>query len=159
MVVFFLFGISGMVLMLFGQNEARPVAKRPFWSVPVLPPDPFRFLKFLTVARVRTIVGLAVVAIGAITSTAVGFDAEGGYSQNPAWTISKCEWSIGTNHGITNICVSHARWIATGQAFRQAFIGGIAFLLALQALMFLAQTIRLEVRASRSDETVLSQGD
>jgi hypothetical protein len=159
MVVVFLFGFSGMVLMLFGENEARPARRHGFWSVPSLPSDPFRFVKFVNIERARAIVGLVVVATGAVASAAVGFNAEGSYSQNPVWTISRCEWSIYTNHGLTNICVSHARWIATGQDFRQAFIGLAAFFLALEALLLLGQTIRLEVRASRSNDSVLAQGE
>jgi len=52
------------------------------------------------------------VAISVVT-VAVTLVATGGWSPNGRWALKRCQWSLGTNHGFTNICVSHDRWLAT----------------------------------------------
>jgi hypothetical protein len=81
---------------------------------------------------------LAIVAV-AVISTAASLIGTAGYSQNPRGALSRCEWSIGTNHGLTNICVSHARWLATGDEFERAFLGFVAVFLCVESVAFFAR--------------------
>ena len=148
-VVLFLIMLSGMALLIFPKLGQPRRSRKGLWSRP-LPPDPFRFLSFLDRRRTWTILGIFTAALAGFVGAIDGLGSTGGYSQNPAWTISRCKWSIGTNHGVTNICVSHARWLATGQAFDQGFLGFLAVFFSIEAAIFLGQTISAEVRGSRS---------
>jgi hypothetical protein len=148
-VVLFVIMLSGMVLLAYPKLGQPRRSRKGFWSRP-LPPDPFRFLNFLNHGRTWTILAILAFALAGFVAAANGLGSTGGYSQNPAWTISKCKWSIGTNHGATNICVSHARWLATGQGFDQGFLGFLAVFFSIEAAIFLGQTVGAEVRGSRT---------
>jgi hypothetical protein len=90
--------------------------------------------------RLKLVMG-TIIALG-VVSFALSFFGTGDYSQNPSGTLPRCKWSIGTNHGLTNICVSHARWLATGEEFQRAFIGLIAVFLSIECLIFAAVSRR-----------------
>lgn len=75
---------------------------------------------------------LAIVAV-AVISTATSLIGTAGYSQNRRGALSRCEWSITTNHGLINICVSHGRWLATGDEFERAFLGFVAVFLCIES--------------------------
>jgi hypothetical protein len=81
---------------------------------------------------------LAAIIVVAVTSAVFSVIRTAGYSQNPPGTLSRCQWSIGTNHGLTNLCVSHARWLSTGDEFQRIFIGFMAIFLALGCAAFAA---------------------
>jgi hypothetical protein len=85
-------------------------------------------IKAVVPTRLKQIV--VVIAGVAIISVIASFIGTGGYSQNPPWTLPHCQWSIGTNHGFTNLCVSHARWLATAEEFQRAVIGFSAVFLS-----------------------------
>lgn len=103
-----------------GSDQERPTDPRSLWQR-----LPHWFLYGVGV------VGLA--TVGSIVASLVG---TGGYSQNPANSLHRCPWSIGTNHGLTNICVSHARWLATGDEFGRAFLGLVTVFLIVQCVVF-----------------------
>jgi hypothetical protein len=104
-VVLFLIMLSGMALLVVPKLGQPRRSRKGFWGRP-LPPDPFRFLSFLNPRRTWTILGIVTSALAGFVAAANGLGSTGCYSQNPAWTISRCKWSIGTNHGATNVCVS-----------------------------------------------------
>jgi hypothetical protein len=80
--------------------------------------------------------GVAAIVLVTVVSIVASLVGTGGYSQNPAHFISRCPWSIGTNHGLTNVCVSHTRWLATGDAFGRAFLGMATVFLTVQCVVF-----------------------
>ena len=54
------------------------------------------------------------------------------WSQDPPGTLARCKWSLVHNHPYTTLCVSHARYLATGQGLvRSAFAILILFLCAM----------------------------
>jgi hypothetical protein len=79
---------------------------------------------------------LALVAAAAVISAGVAAIASRGYSQNPPGQLAQCKWSIGKDHGQTNICVSHDRWLATGEDFQRMFVGILVLLLAFECTSF-----------------------
>jgi hypothetical protein len=81
---------------------------------------------------------LAAIIVVAVISAVFSVIRTAGYSQNPPRTLSRCQWSIGTNHGLTNLCVSHARWLSTGDEFQRIFIAFMAVFLALGSAAFAA---------------------
>ena len=70
----------------------------------------------------RLIWGFVVVVLASAVSAAVGAVDSRGFSRNPEGMLNRCPWSIGKNHGLTNTCVSHARWAATGNDFVRMFV-------------------------------------
>jgi hypothetical protein len=72
-----------------------------------------------------------VVAASAVSAT-IALPAMGGYSQNSPGEIPTCKWSLGKDQGRTNICVSHARWLATGHEFERVFVGFLAIMLSIE---------------------------
>jgi hypothetical protein len=93
-----------------------------------------------TPRRLKQVAGV-IIAVG-IASSVLNFVGTGGYSQNPLGTLPHCEWSIGTNHGFTNLCVSHARWLRTGEQFQRAVLSLIALFLSIESLIFAAVSRR-----------------
>ena len=54
------------------------------------------------------------------------------WSQDPPGTLARCKWSLVHNDPYTTLCVSHARYLATGQGLvRSAFAILILFLCAM----------------------------
>jgi hypothetical protein len=89
---------------------------------------------------VGSVIGLAVVSmIGGFVSTS-------GYSQNPQGTDPHCKWSIGTNHGLTNLCVSHSRWVATGDGVVRAALGFLAIFLTTLCIIIVSRSMPLTKR-------------
>jgi hypothetical protein len=78
----------------------------------------------------------------AVVSMLGGFVSTAGYSQNPQGTDPHCEWSIGTNHGLTNICVSHSRWVATGDGVIRASLGFLAIFLTFICIIIVKRSMR-----------------
>jgi hypothetical protein len=64
-----------------------------------------------------------------------GVHETGDWSQNPEGA-GNCRWSIVTNHGSTTLCVSHARWLATGNGFVRIFAGLLILFAAIECLIF-----------------------
>jgi hypothetical protein len=93
-----------------------------------------------TPRRLKQVAGV-IIAVG-IASFVLNLAGTGGYSQNPLGTLSDCEWSIGTNHGLTNLCVSQARWLQTGDEFQRAFLSLVAVFLSIEGLIFAAVSRR-----------------
>lgn len=85
---------------------------------------------------------LAVICAVAAVSTALSLRDTGGFSQNPANYLPRCPWSIGTNHGFTEICVSHSRWLATGYEFQRSFLAAIAIFLSIECAIYTYESIR-----------------
>ncbi len=85
-------------------------------------------------------VGLILVAICsvALVSAIVSLLQTQGFSQDTRWSIPSCEWSIVKDHGATNICVNHSRWVATGDEFERAFLGFLALFLSVECAVVLA---------------------
>jgi hypothetical protein len=108
--------------------------------------EPVRFLAFLTNGPTWTSLGICASALTGFVVAVAGALGTGGWSQNPAWTISLCKWSVGKNHGATNVCVSHAHWLATGQQFDRTAIGFLAVFLSIEAAIFLGVTSRVKAR-------------
>jgi hypothetical protein len=79
---------------------------------------------------------LALVTAAAVISGGVAAIGSGGYSQNPPGELPECKWSIGKDHGQTNICVSHDGWLATGEDFQRVFLGILVLLLVFQCTSF-----------------------
>jgi len=79
---------------------------------------------------------LALVAAAAVISAAAAAIESRGYSQNPPGELAQCKWSIVKDHGRTNICVSHDRWLATGEDFQRMFVGILVLLLAFECTSF-----------------------
>jgi hypothetical protein len=79
---------------------------------------------------------LALVTAAAVISGGVAAVESGGYSQNPPGELAQCKWSINKDHGQTNICVSHDRWLATGEDFQRIFVGILVLLLVFQCTSF-----------------------
>ena len=88
-------------------------------------------------------VGLILAAICSIAliSAIVSLFQTQGFSQNTGWSLPSCEWSIVKNHGATNICVSHSRWVATGDEFERAFLGFIELFLSVECAVVLANPV------------------
>jgi hypothetical protein len=84
----------------------------------------------VTPLAVRT--WLALVVAASALSAAVALPAMGGYSQNSPGEIPTCKWSLVKDHGRTNICVNHARWLATGHEFQRVFVGFLAIMLSIE---------------------------
>ena len=132
-------GMGGAIFMTWGnwfdrkENEKKWRDRLRFWSGLwwILP-------LFQRVPR-RLVIVLGFVCAVAITSSATSLAETGGYSQNPPNFLSRCPWSIGTNHGFTNLCVTHSRWLATGYEFERSFIGFLALFLAVECLMYVSQ--------------------
>lgn len=79
---------------------------------------------------------LALVAAAAVISGGVAAVESGGYSQNPAGELAQCKWSINKDHGQTSICVSHDRWLTTGEDFQRIFVGILVLLLVFECTSF-----------------------
>ncbi len=87
---------------------------------------------FATLPRALA-VGVWSLSALAIGSCLGSFITARGYSQNPEATLGACRWSIGDNHGLTNKCVSHAQWLATGEAVQRGIVALVAVFLAVEA--------------------------
>lgn len=79
---------------------------------------------------------LTLVAAAAVISASVAAIDSRGYSQHPPGTLAQCKWSIVKDHGQTNVCVSHDRWLATGEDFQRMFVGVVVLLLAFECSSF-----------------------
>jgi hypothetical protein len=64
-----------------------------------------------------------------------------GFSQNPPWTLSRCKWSIGTNHGKTEHCVSRARWESVGDDAERSLICFLGTALGVEAAVILPRPL------------------
>jgi hypothetical protein len=140
LILFFLALIGIALLVISSKDPGRqPHASQRGLRVRLAPSVSGRFFTSLTRRQLWGIAGIVVAAVMGVVTAVATTATMGVYSQNPPWTISKCEWSVGTNHGATNICVSHARWLEQGEEFKRAFTGIIALFLAVEALIFLAR--------------------
>jgi hypothetical protein len=88
-------------------------------------------------------VGLILAAICsiALVSALVGLFQTRGFSQNTRGSLPSCEWSIFKDHGATNICVSHSRWVATGDEVERAILGFLALFLSVECAVVLAHPV------------------
>src|SRR4051794_1133228 len=78
----------------------------------------------------------------AIVSAIAGLITTGGYSQDLENAQPNCHWPIVTDHGATVLCVSHDRWLRTGQGFEHAFLGFIAVFTSLECAGLAADIAR-----------------
>jgi hypothetical protein len=99
---------------------------------------PRRLLEDVPKRWVNYVIGVIVVCIG---SSIAGFIEPGGYSQGPETSNPSCRWVIGTNHGLTNLCVSHARWVATGQDFYRAGFDFMTLFLIITSALYTGQLV------------------
>jgi hypothetical protein len=79
-------------------------------------------------------VALGALAVVAVVSAIGSGVASHGYSKNGPSAIAGCRWSIvrnGSDH-----CVSHARWLAVGEAGDRLFVGFIGLFLTIECAMF-----------------------
>ena len=79
---------------------------------------------------------MGTIVVAAVITLGLNFAGTGGYSQNQLGTLRNCKWSIGTNHGFTNVWVSYARWLATGQDGERGALAAIAIFLCVECLIF-----------------------
>jgi hypothetical protein len=119
----FVLAFLGMVAITSGLNRGRALSQktvgRAWASLP----------KWLSNGLGLLIAVAFVSSVGSMITT-------DGYSRNPAGTVQGCRWSIGTNHGQTNLCVSHARWLAAGESFERIFVGMTSVFLVIECVVF-----------------------
>jgi hypothetical protein len=140
MLVGFVFTLAGLVLVLGASRGRRP--------------DLARELSAPWAVRPRVLQGwLALVVAAVVISGGVAAIDSRGYSKSPPGQFAQCKWSIGKNHGKTNICVSHDRWLATGEDFQRMFVGILVLLLAFECTSF---TRASRPEQSRSDGATVS---
>jgi hypothetical protein len=123
MLIGFVFTLGGLVLLIWtargrGPDFPREVS-RPWTVRPRLLRD-----------------WLALVAAAAVISGGVAAIGSRGFSQNPPGELAQCKWSLVKDHGQTNICVSHDRWLAEGGDFQRMFVGILVLLLAFECTTF-----------------------
>jgi hypothetical protein len=136
----FLFTFAGLVLVI-GAASGRG-------------PDFARELSTPWAVRPRVLPGwLALVVAAAVISAAVAAIETRGYSQNPSGQLPQCKWSIVKDHGQTNICVNHDRWLATGEDFQRIFVGGLVLFLAFEYTSF---TLMSRPEPPRTDGATMS---
>jgi hypothetical protein len=103
----------------------------------------------------RLVVVLSVLCSVAAASAIAGVISTGGYSQNPRWQLARCEWSIGTDHGATSLCVPHSRWLATGEGFQHLFLSASGVFLCLDCAAWAAHARRLAAHPPGETRTAL----
>lgn len=96
---------------------------------------------------------LALVAVAAVISAVVAAIESRGYSQSPPGQLAQCKWSINKDHGQRNICVSHDRWLATGEDFQRMFVGILVLVLAFECTSF---TLASRPEKSGTDDAIMS---
>jgi hypothetical protein len=96
-------------------------------------------------------------AIGLIAaiSGAAGFVSTGGLSPDARNTQPGCQWSVGTDHGATERCVSHGRWLEVERGVEHGLLGMIAVFACIESGFFAAAAAHRQRMASRADRAEL----
>lgn len=87
-------------------------------------------------ARLPSLRKLVIVALTCgVVSGAAGLITTSGYSADPPRNDPSCPWRIGTNHGSTNRCVTHARWLQVQDGVDRGLLGIVTLFTSIECLM------------------------
>lgn len=81
---------------------------------------------------------VALVSLGLVSAVA-GLIQSRGWQQNSENALPGCRWPLVANHGEADICVSHARWLATGRSDFRFMIAVLTGILVAQCVALLSR--------------------
>jgi len=81
---------------------------------------------------------VALVSLG-LASALAGLIQSRGWQQNSENALPGCRWPLVADHGEANICVSHARWLATGRSDFRFFMAVLTGILVVQCVALLSR--------------------